>query len=206
MRSTYNKSRIAILSYILNMATKHYYGTEHQARVDAKEGFHGGYSADGPPPVGSLCVLMAAPDTKWYMSWLEEVKLADHGWHNYLLRSIDDGSLCWWNNIALKWYPNAETFPTWRWTDRQFEFKDKWIRATKKENDYFTIPNLPVFHPDGSVTISTRRHIFTTALGDEGYSPSKTFPSWKKVKSAEMVDFYKYAVSSIPEKPSVTTL
>lgn len=201
---TYNRSRYAILSYILNFATKQYYGEDYRQQVRREDGFHGDAFSNEIIKTGSLCVLQSAPDSRWYMGWLMETREGGIG-TEYLLKSIEDGSLCWWSNVGIKYYPKADEFPSWKWSDKQYDFKDKWFRATRKNNNYFTKPLYPVFHSDGSVTIGTRPHAFVTAIDKEDYRPTKTFPNWKKVKFSEMAAFYQYAVSSTPKNKKEIT-
>lgn len=195
---TYNKSRLSILSYVLTFSTKRFYGDENRYSVNADEGWHGGYSMTQEPPIGSLCMLLAAPDSKWYLGWLLETREGGMG-KEYLLKSIEDGQNCWWSNVAICFFPKANEFPSWKWTDRQHDFKERWMRACRRKSDYWTKPLYPVFNPDGSVILGTREHVIAAVEGND-YRPTKKFDNWKKVKSKEMQEFYEYACNSKPKK------
>ncbi len=197
---TYNRSRYAILSYCLAFTTKKYYGENIKLPIEPDEAWHGGYTLKTDIPIDSLCLMHSAPESKYYLGWLKQTRDGHMG-KEYLLKSIEDGSLCWWSNIGISYYPKASQFPSWKWSDKQFAFKDKWFRATKKDNDYLTIPMYPIFHEDGSVTLGTRPHAWAMAIdGENDHRPTKLFPNWKKVTIKEMQEFYQQAVNSTPNK------
>lgn len=138
--------------------------------------------------VGDLVAMSSAPASKWYLSWVLEIKPDLYG-GNFLLESIDDGSLCWWTNIGLSWYDREKVRdnPHWRWTDKQFAFQARWWKVAYKWNDaYIMLPFWPVFDDNGAVTIGVRmRH----SLSD--FRKTITFPNWKKVLMKDMDEFYK---------------
>lgn len=197
-KDTYNRARIEILNYILSFSTNHYYGQEKKGytntSIDIEKAFRGGYSTDKRPPIGSLVVLLAAPFTKYYLSWYIQCEEGGLG-GRFLLKSIEDGSLCWWTNVAFKWYPLEESnkHPQWKWSDKQFEFWDRWRRACKRRDAYITLGVMPQFTDDGGVILATRERYDLSP-----YKAERKFDNWKKVKFKDMLEFYDYAVESRP--------
>jgi hypothetical protein len=190
------RSRIDILNYIVNFSTQKTYPSGGTSCVSTEWAFHGSYSGVQQPPVGSLCMLSAAPFTKYYLSWLREVKLDDNRFGcQYLLESIEDGSLCWWQNVAIFHMPKetCDSNPRWQWDDTQWEFEDRWMRACKRRDAYITLPCTPIFNGK-QVTLKTRERY---GLGD--YQAERTFDNWKKVKVKDMLEFYDYAVANKPK-------
>lgn len=123
---------------------------------------------------------------KWYLSWVVEVEQVENGFTKYLLESIEDGSLGWWTNVSFHLFQDCEIPQRWRWTDKQFEFRDRWFRACHKTRDaYITLPCEPHFTDDGGVIIKTR-----TRFGWDNNNKEIKFPDWKKVKVREMLEFY----------------
>lgn len=198
---TYNRSRLEIINYVTVFCVQTYFGPGQSCRNDPERSFHGGYVTDERPPIGALCRLLSAPTSKYYLAWLIEIKDEGGLGPNYLLKSIEDGSLCWWTNVAISWLPlkTSNNYGMWKWTDKQFEFYDRWLRACRKGDDFLTKPLLPTFNEDGSVTLGTREYM-NGLDGKGGYMPKKSFPNWKKVTFAEMLAFFKYASKSRPIK------
>jgi hypothetical protein len=205
---TYGRARIEMLNYLLNFSTAKYFGPKtegYEWTFNSVECSWRGGVSDEQAPIGSLCMLSSAPFTKFYLCWLIDFKDEGYG-GSYLMQSVEDHSLCWWSNVGVYFFPpeKSKHFPQWKWSDRQFEFYDRWLRAAKRVDDYWTKTLLPDFHDDGSVTLGTREHIFRTAIdGEGGYLPKKTFPDWRKVKFGEMVEFFKYCVSSNPKNKQI---
>lgn len=134
---------------------------------------------------GDLVSLSSAPVSEWYLSWMIEY---DHN-RGYLLESIETGKLCWWHNVSVN-YMDRKTLaehPSWRWTDRQWIFKDRWWKVCFKRCDaYLTVPLYPVFGDDGlSVTLGTRPR---WSVGE--HYPSRRFLDYRKVTMKMMEDFY----------------
>jgi hypothetical protein len=138
--------------------------------------------------VGDLVALNSAPPSKWYVSWLREID-PNNGWPRYLLESIDDGSLCWWGNVGLSYF-NRKTVEgryTWKWDDKQFEFRDRWWKVAYKKNDaYMVLPVYPLFNDNGSVLLDVRVRF---SLSD--YHNPRTFENWKKVMIKQMDEYFK---------------
>lgn len=189
-----NRARIEILSYIMQFAVKEYYGKDHNGRPigdipNAEWSFHGEMCKEHEIPIGSLCRITAASASKWYLSWLVEVEVNKGGFHRYLLESIEDGALCWWSNIGLDYFSPKSVRSSWRWTDKQFELNDRWMRTCfKKRNAYITKPMQLIFDGD-KVTLKTRQ-----AFGIGDFSAEKTFDNWRKVRVKDMLEFWDQAI------------
>jgi hypothetical protein len=144
------------------------------------------------PPIGSLVAPHSSPPSKWYLSWVHEVKVNEHGYFIYTLESIEDGELCDWSNVSLWAYDRSQTYqhPEWRWTDKQHEFYDRWRKVCYGERDaYIVLPVQPVFYDDGAVTLTTR-----TRFSMDSIRPERRFESWRKVTKKMMIEFYDDAV------------
>lgn len=185
-KATKTRARIEILNWIICFSTSNRYG-DHASHVGGIENsFEGGMFDKAP--IGSLVKLGSAPFSKWYLSWVIDTR---NNGNEYLLESIEDGSLCWWGNVSVNPY-NPETvkkFPQWRWTDAQFAFSDRWQRACKRRGAYMVLPMLPVFHEDGSVTLGCRLR-YEGLPGRRQRPAPKKFDNWKKVKVKDMLAYY----------------
>lgn len=135
--------------------------------------------------VGDLVSINAAPVTKWYLSWVREIK-EEHGLKRYLLESVEDGGLCWWSNIGMNVYTRANERPTWQWDDKQFAFNDRWRKVCKRNDAYIVIPCQPEFEENNSVGLNVR---IRYALSD--FSCPRIFPNWRKVTMKEMEAYYR---------------
>lgn len=199
---TYNRSRIEILNWITSFMTANYHKSINGHLItDKNNAFH--YADDDKDiPIGTLVKMQSAPFNKYYLAWIVEIKEGNNQFdRQFLLKSIEDGSFCWWSNVSFKYIlPELiEENLHWKWTDAQFDFYDKWKRAVKRRNPYITLPIRPRFYDDGSVTLGTRRRFgFTTP------APQKTFTSWKTLKSSEMLAYFDYCESwKEPEQAGV---
>lgn len=187
MCDTYNRAKIEILNYITSFFLVRNYGDKnvgclHDCYFEPKRN----------PIIGDLVALSSAPNTEWYLSWYMENKSDIH-----LLKSIETGKLCNWSNVSFFAMNRKEVdqFPKWRWTDKQYKFKDKWFRACYKKRDaYMVLPTLPEFKVDGSVKIGTR------ARFNLGEPNEKTFNNWKKVLVKDMLEFYDHVVKKGTKK------
>ena len=181
---TKSRARLEILNYITHFCLSRNYGDGiNRGGVSAFRGVWG----DEPAKVGDLVALQSSPVSKWYLSWLVEIDKSQHD-SRYLLESIEDGSLCWWENVGIEYFEREElvNHPNWRWTDKQFAFKDRWWRVCYKEKDaYIVLPLYPVFGEGFSVTIGTR-----TRFGFDDHQPMRTFDDWRKVTKKMMADCY----------------
>lgn len=191
-----NRARLEILNYIICFSTLRNYGSGiYNTSFGVEKAFVGGLGE--MPPIGSLCRLSAAPFSKYYLAWLIDYKEEGYG-GNYLLESIEDGSLCWWSNVGIDYYhpTTVASFPQWRWTDKQFEFNDRWHRTCKRMDAYIVLPSNVSFGDDYKATLSTR-----IRYGLSNERSEKTFEDWRKVKVSDMKEFYKQAVKQHDERP-----
>lgn len=186
MVDTWNRSRLEILNHITQFCLSHKWD-----ETRTSPGYHAFVSdiSDKPAQVGDLVAIKSAPVSKFYLGWLEEMDPGTaSAFPRYLLRSIEDGTLCWWSNVGID-YMDREVladYPNWRWTDRQYAFKDRWWHVCYRERDaYITLPMFPEFGEGFSVTLGTR-----TRFGLDSHRPTRTFDDWRKVTKAMMGQFY----------------
>lgn len=184
------EARQEILNYIITFCTKRNYGDGYSHLPDMKHSFYSTIIAGKQSiPIDSLVMLTAAPFSKYYLSWLKEIEINEGGYSTrWLLESIEDGSLCWWENVQIWALPKETTdkFPSWRWTDKQFAFADKWSNACFKKRDaYIRLPCPPKFTEDGGVILTIR-----TRFGINDDRPEKKFDDWKKILVKDMLQFY----------------
>jgi len=168
-----NRARLLILSNLMSFPT-----------INNKDwGYNCGCDK---PQIGDLVALSSAPPSKWYLSWLREYD-PNNGWPKYLLESIDDGELCWWENVSLTVYSReiVQGRPSWQWDDKQFEVNDRWHKVCRNKAAYIMLPCQPAFNADGSVTLDVR-----IRFGWDEYRNPRTFPDWKKLTMKQMADYY----------------
>lgn len=189
MADTKNRARIQILSSLLSFPTIR--------NKDWTSDLGGGVAT-----VGDLVALSSAPASKWYISWVADKQPGGFG-GRWLLESIEDGELCWWENIGICYYNRERVAENkhWRWTDKQFAFQDKWSRVAKRNGAYIVLPRPPEFMDDGSVMLNVR-----VRLSLNEFSNPVVFPSWKKLTSKQMDAYWKetealYESRRKPEPP-----
>jgi hypothetical protein len=191
------RARLAILNYIVASCKSMKYGDMPTCGGFDKNYFtpYHGFSGDIVPQTGDLVTPTVAPHSEWYLSWyVEYISKGDHFEDIHVLESIETGRLCNWSNIGLDILCRevVKNHPEWRWTDKQYEFKDRWFRACYKKRDaYMTLPVPPTFHDGGGVTLGTRKRF---GLGSSYY---KKFPNWKKVLIRDMLEFYDSTLSPL---------
>ncbi len=172
-----NRARLSILNRLLSFPTingKHWSGSFGKEAVQ----------------VGDLVSLHSAPETKWYVSWVREIDRPNEDFPRCLLESIDDETLCWWENVGINIYDRKEVAanPHWQWNDRQFAFQDRWMRVCSK--GYMVRPWSPVFGVDGSVSLNVR-----IRYGIDDYQNPIVFPNWKKVTVKMLAEYYQKCVA-----------
>jgi hypothetical protein len=168
----YTKSKIEILSSLLSFPTINQKNWESDFQ--------------SKPIEGDLVSMSSAPASKWYLSWVIEIKKESTN-NEYLLKSIEDGSLCWWSNVGFNIY-NREIVnerSTWKWSDQQFDFNTRWEKACKRNDAFIVLPASPKFNEDGSVILDVR-----IRLEMKDFSNPKTFPNWKKLTIKMMESYY----------------
>jgi hypothetical protein len=143
----------------------------------------------GNMPIGTLVKLSCVREsTEYYLGWLREIK--DNG--VYLIESIENGKLCNWSNVGIEYMQIESIQGHWKWNDKQFDIKDKWMRACYKSRDCHCLrPVFPEFHKDdNSFTLSLRK-----MFSDEIIA-TKKFEDYKKVLVRDMLKFYDDAYSN----------
>jgi hypothetical protein len=134
---TYYRAKIEILNYIIAFCTPTYYGeTSPYARVNPEHSFRNSFTNDEDLKIGSLVKLQSAPFSKYYLGWLMEVKTRENGFTEYLIKSIEDGSICNWSNVGICMFSpeTTEKFHNWTWSDNQYDLYDKWLRVFKRKD------------------------------------------------------------------------
>lgn len=117
---------------------------------------HEGFIIGEEPKEGDLVQLSAAPYSKWQLSWYHE---SDTEHDQHLLESVQDGSFCNWANVGFNIFTRetVNNNPQWRWTNKQFEFWDKWNKALKAEDAHIYPSNGVSFSKDLSTAIVSIR-------------------------------------------------
>jgi len=183
----------AITSYIVQHCLALRFGNDLHGITD---GFNlADASGHKVAEVGDLVVPKSAPNSVWYLSWVREIKEVD-GFRHYLLESVETGEMCSWSNIGIAYLDRdvVEDHPEWQWTDRQFEFNDRWNRVCYRERDaYMTLPRRAVFGDGFQVTLGARTRF---SLND--YRPSKTFDDFRKVTKKVLAETYDAFVADRP--------
>lgn len=185
-----SRARAAVLHYVLSFCVSKIYGQEEAAK-EYPRAFGGitGFvseSKETPVQVGDLVLLSSVGVTKWQLGWLIDTREQSPGWPEYLIESIEDGSLCWWGNVGISFLQRRCLQDDWRWSDRQWKFKDRWWKVCYKEKDaYIVRPLHPKFGGGFEVTLGTR-----TSHGFDDIVPTRTFPDWRKVTKAMMAQCY----------------
>jgi len=191
IKDTRNTSRIEILNFVVGFCSVKYYGENQFATCKKENSFHSTGFDKQLPPIGSLCRVEFSKSTKWYLGWLKKIKDGNNRFDmQYLIESIEDGSLCWWSNISISHLPleTTDKFPEWKWTDKQWDFKKRWWNACYKKRDAYIIrPMFPVFNDDGSVVLKFRQ------MFSNGIFTERKIDNWKKATVKEMVEFYDYS-------------
>ncbi len=184
MKSTpKTEAKYAILSDLLAFPTLHKTNWEQIPSSTAR--------------IGDLVSLNCAPACKWYVSWVENIKI-ENRIRYWLLKSIEDDSTSWWTNIGLNIYSRERVAerPAWKWTDAQFAFNDRWMKAFNRSNSIKTAATFPKFMDDGSVILILRERYSNDLIPNP-----KTFPNWKKLTIKEMTKYVQAASENKPKKP-----
>ena len=183
------RARLAILSELLA------FPTVTASRWDV--GF-----ADSRIQKGDLISICSGPPSKWFVSWLIDYEVRDDGFTHYLLESIDDGELCWWTNVGINIYDRERVreHPTWKWTDKQFAFKNRWDKVCYRQNDaYIVLPLHPIFRGN-SVELGVR-----VRFGIREFSNPIVFEDWKRLTNKRMGEYYRECVSMYESLRPITT-
>lgn len=178
---TKNRARLSILCTVLSSpAVSNKYWTACFGEIE--------------PRAGDLVAMTrCAPANEWYMSWLHEINPN----YNYLLESIENGAMRWWN-VGLSYYDRERVAsnPHWRWDDEQFSFNDMWYEVAEKNGVNIVHPRQAIFMRDGSVVLDVRSRFDE----DEDYSKPEAFPNWREVTMKAMDEYYKKSVEEYEDK------
>ncbi len=177
------RARMEILNYI----TRFCLSWSSRSGLDNRCYGDGNFKPIDDPVTGDLVALQSAPISEWYLSWVIQREEKGSSYDDkYLLESVDSNKLCNWENVSFYRLDRkiVDNHPQWRWEDKQFELRDKWVRAFKRRNAYIFRPCIPIFHDDGSVSLPVRK------MFDQGEIARSTFPNWKKVLVRDMLEFY----------------
>lgn len=113
------------------------------------------YKSDVVPKLGDLVMLQSAPQSEWHLSYF--VEDCPDGYH--LLESVKTGELMRWGNVGLL-VLNEEVIGAGepaRWNDAQFDFRDKFVKVSRKADFYISIPFIAGFEGDKvKITFRTR--------------------------------------------------
>jgi len=144
------------------------------------------------PQVGDLVIVTSTRSwSKWNIGWLHEI--INSATESYCVRSLEDGSLCNWTNVGIEFMERkvVEEHKSWRWSDKQFAFNDRWLKVCYKEcGAFMLVPLYADFNKDGSVTLRTR-----TRYGMDDALPERHFDDWRKVTKAMMKEAYEAMVA-----------
>lgn len=184
------RSKIQILHWITQFSLSHVYGENSFGGL-----ISGAFCNTEPPELGDLVTLNSAPPTQFYLGWYLGQRKGKDEWQEHCVESIEDASRCWWRNVGIS-FLNRDTVkqhPSWRWTDRQHEFNDRWFRTVCKQP-----------------TASSCRPVEAEFIGEHGVilSVRMTFDlspcrsrvvcnDWRKVTVRDMVAFYNEAVAEL---------
>lgn len=181
-----NIARIEILNFIISSCTTKCFSDGGFHPPKRENSFHGDvFTPKKYPPIGSLCMLMSAPNTKWYLGWLKELK--EDSCTKYLIESIEDNTVCWWENVSVFHLPieTSDQHPEWKWTDRQFKINYNWKKVCYEKREAYSLrPNQITFNEDGSLILSLRK-----AFSQDVFSEIK-IESLEKATQKEMLSFY----------------
>lgn len=184
-KDTYNRSRMMINEFIVNLCAKHYYsnGILINDFNEEKYGFMGLYfgADEQEPPVGALCRIVSTSSTKFYLSWYLGKK--DGGFY---MQSIEDHTVCRFVNVGIQYIPPKiiEGCYQFKYSDKQFKFHDRWDKIVRKQRSW-VIPMWSKFDNEtGEVIIAIRWEFKDTMI-------ERKFPSWETLTDEEMEDFAK---------------
>jgi len=181
--NTFSKSqaRLSILSEIIAMGA-----------IDT-QAWQNGFAIK--PKIGDLVSLIIVDTTKWYVSWVVDID-QNNGDPKYLLESIEDGELGWWENIGLNIYnrDRVKERPMWRWNDEQYAFYKTWLEVGAKNLEHRVVPEVPVFGEKNKVTLNAR-----IRWDRSGFEKTKTFENWRRLTTKEMDNYLKETVNDYKE-------
>lgn len=195
------KAYAAIVDYLLQFGVSRIYEnaeSEYPRTTGGSVGFVStGFSSVDSAKIGDLIRLESAPQSVWRLSWLREIKF-EHGGESYLCESVKDGTLCWWSNVGISYFhrPTLKNHPEWKWSDAQYAFNEKWMKACKRHDPYLYRPLWADFAEDGTPTIGTR-----SRFDFDGFRATGTVPNWKKITQKALGEMYLAFVAEHKAQP-----
>lgn len=192
-----NRSRILILSHLAQFSLLRRFGDRVYGGLAEMA-----FSAEGESIPGDLVALQSAPPSKWYLGWLVSKQwLQGHADQTFTIESIEDGELCDWSNVGVIHYNRSTVaeHPSWRWSDEQHEFNDRWHKICRTERDaYIYLPTQADFRPDDSgVTLGVR-----VRFGLREERSLRSFSDWTTLTDSEMLAFYDEAAATLGKSPA----
>ena len=186
------RGRLLLMGHLMQFSLQRRM-SDGEAYAGRSQDAFSGHARDAIP--GDLVAVHTARPDKWYLGWLVEKEVAAPPREpRYLIESVEDGELCWWDNVALVHYDRetVRSHPQWRWTDAQHDFAERWYEVCRQDKDaYMYLPIAPTF--DGNaVELGVRVRL--------GFSPTvirETFPNWRRTSRKAMGDFYDRAEAAL---------
>ena len=201
--ATKSRAKILILSHLAQFSLQRRIGNLPYSGL-ADMAFESGGFGDANVHPGDLVALQAAPPSKWYLSWLVSTQ-TPAGWigPQYTLESIEDGTLCNWSNVSLVYYNREQVrdHPEWRWTDRQHQFNDRWLRVCRKERGAFIHLPVQAKFEDDAVILQVRLR-----YGIREDLPPRRFGNWRKTTKKMMLEYYDEMVALDESRSSLTSI
>ena len=190
MSDKYERARLGILWYIMQFCVT----MKFDGLARLQPGNHGfqNDSDHSRVRVGDLIAMTATPISKWYLSWVLEIKKGSSQFsNNYLCKSIETGELMWWRNVGMQFLDReiVEENPQWRWTDRQAAFADRWRKIDGGGMDTTLRPK---FGDGFAVTLVVGYRYAEKSRP----KLTKMFSDWRKVTKAMMAEFYNECVEA----------
>lgn len=187
IKDTYNRSRIMIVEFVIQTCSRMYSDGYLIPVCGANRGFICNYLNDVKIPIGSLCMLSAAPSSKYYLSWYLGEKDGEH-----YLQSIDDHTVARASNVVINPLPleMTENSPQFHYSDRQFSFQDRWRKAVTRKSCWL-VPMYSIFNDENDMITLRLRLKFH----DEVFE--YTLPSWRKVSNEELNDIVEKLANQI---------
>lgn len=133
--------------------------------------------------VGDLVSLNAVRPNDWQISWVQEIS-----GERFLLKSAMTGELCWWSNVGFSILKESKIQTEFHWTDRQFTFRDKFIRSIQRNDDHLIAYSGIDF--DGFKASCYLRKRYDFSEPDKRFRVCKIFSDFRKVKASDLNKFY----------------
>lgn len=92
-------------------------------------------------------MLSCAPPSEWGLSIYRGCGEGGHYDKKHTLESLKTGVECDWSNVGFHVLDQEECGVgyKWQWTDEQFAFDDKFMKACRKQDFYIAVPYIDEF-------------------------------------------------------------